>query len=72
MHIRLCCAAIMALVFVSQLSSQEARLLRFPATHGNQIVFTYAGDLFTVPTAGGTARKLTNDVGFEMATRRYI
>ena len=47
-------------------SQQEARLLRFPAVHGNQIVFTYAGDLYSVASAGGVARKLTNDVGFEM------
>lgn len=44
----------------------EARLLRFPAISGNQIVFTYAGDLYSVPSDGGTARKLTNDIGFEM------
>jgi len=44
----------------------EARLLRFPAIHGNQLVFTYAGDLFTVPASGGVARRLTSDVGFEM------
>jgi tricorn protease len=49
--------------------SQEARLLRFPAIHGNQIVFTYAGDLYTVSASGGVARKLTNDVGFEMFAR---
>lgn len=49
--------------------SQETRLLRFPAVHGNQIVFTYAGDLYTVPAAGGVARKLTNDVGYEMFPR---
>jgi tricorn protease len=47
----------------------EARLLRFPAIHGNQIVFTYAGDLYTVPASGGTARRLTSDVGFEMFAR---
>jgi tricorn protease len=47
----------------------EARLLRFPAIHGNQIVFTYAGDLYTVPAAGGVARRLTSDVGFEMFAR---
>ena len=46
--------------------AQEARLLRFPAIHGNQIVFTYAGDLYTVPSSGGVARKLTTDIGFEM------
>ena len=46
---------------------QEARLLRFPAVHDNQVVFTYAGNLYTVDKTGGVARKLTNDVnGFEM------
>ncbi|HLE31182.1 MAG TPA: PDZ domain-containing protein [Bacteroidota bacterium] len=50
-------------------SQQDARLLRFPAIHGNQIVFTCAGDLYTVPASGGVARKLTNDVGFEMFAR---
>ena len=48
---------------------QEARLLRFPAIHGNQIVFTYAGDLYTVPASGGVARRLTSDAGFEMFAR---
>jgi len=27
---------------------QEARVLRFPSIHNDQIVFTYAGDLYTV------------------------
>ena len=47
----------------------EARLLRFPAIHGNQVVFTYAGDLYTVAATGGVARRLTSDVGFEMFAR---
>ncbi len=47
----------------------ETRLLRFPAIHGNQVVFTYAGDLYTVPAAGGVARRLTSDIGFEMFAR---
>jgi len=47
----------------------EARLLRFPAIYENQVVFTYAGDLYTVPSDGGTARKLTNHEGFEMFAR---
>jgi len=50
-------------------AQQEARLMRFPAIHGNQIVFSYAGDLYTVPSTGGVARKLTNDVGYEMFAR---
>ena len=47
--------------------NDEARLLRFPAIHGNQVVFTYAGDLYTVSLEGETARKLTsyND-GYEV------
>jgi tricorn protease len=50
-------------------AQDETRLLRFPAIHGNQVVFTYAGDLYTVSAAGGVARKLTNDVGYEMFAR---
>lgn len=50
-------------------AQEEARLLRFPAIHGDQVVFTYAGDLYTVPASGGIARKLTNDEGFEMFAR---
>ena len=50
-------------------AGDEARLLRFPAIHGSQVVFTYAGDLYTVPVAGGVARRLTSDVGFEMFAR---
>jgi len=46
---------------------QEARLLRFPAIHNEQVVFVYAGDLFTATLKDGVARKLTNDKeGFEM------
>jgi tricorn protease len=47
-------------------AQDEARLLRFPTVYGNQVVFSYAGDLYTVPVSGGMARKLTNDAGYEM------
>ncbi|MEJ2055452.1 MAG: hypothetical protein P8X42_16165 [Calditrichaceae bacterium] len=47
----------------------EARLLRFPAIYDNQIVFTYAGDIYTVSDEGGIARKITNDEGYEMFAR---
>ena len=50
-------------------AQSEARLLRFPAVHDEQIVFTYAGDLYSVPSKGGVARKLTNHEGFEMFAR---
>ncbi|MEA3444086.1 MAG: PDZ domain-containing protein, partial [Bacteroidota bacterium] len=59
------------LIFISifsfqAMSQDEARLLRFPAINNNQVVFTYAGDLYSVPISGGEARKLTNHNGFEM------
>lgn len=56
------------LVFTNS-KAEEARLLRFPHINGNQIVFSYAGDLYTVTTGGGTARKLTSHTGYEMFPR---
>jgi tricorn protease len=53
----------------SACAEEEARLLRFPTIHGNQIVFSYAGDLYSVDAAGGVARKLTSHPGFEMFPR---
>ena len=49
---------------------QEARVLRFPAVSADQIVFSSAGDLYTVPIAGGIARKLTSFYeGYEIFAR---
>ena len=50
-------------------AQDEARLLRFPTIHGDQVVFSYAGDLYTVSKSGGMARKLTNYEGYEMFAR---
>ncbi|HST51596.1 MAG TPA: PDZ domain-containing protein [Pyrinomonadaceae bacterium] len=44
----------------------QARLLRFPDIHGDMIAFVYAGDIWTVPAAGGTARRLTSHPGLEL------
>ena len=43
-----------------------ARLLRYPDIHGDTIAFVYAGDVWTVPAAGGTARRLTSHPGLEL------
>lgn len=62
------CLMVLAAGFAGR--AEEARLLRFPALHGDQLVFTYAGDLFTVSAKGGVARRLTTDPnGFEMFAR---
>mgnify|MGYP003310828505 CR=1 FL=1 len=50
-------------------SRDEARLLRFPATNGSEVVFSYAGDLYSVPVTGGEARRLTSHKGYEMFAR---
>ncbi|NPD84535.1 protease [Lentimicrobium sp. L6] len=58
-------AFFLSILFVSSFA-QESKMMRFPTMHGNQVVFTYAGDLYTVAKTGGIARKMTNDEGFEM------
>jgi tricorn protease len=50
-------------------AAEEARLLRFPATNGHEIVFTYAGDLYKAPLTGGEAGRLTSHAGYEMFPR---
>ncbi|MFW5901317.1 MAG: S41 family peptidase [bacterium] len=58
------------LSFLNASAREEGtRLLRFPAIHGSQIVFSYAGDLYTVDESGGTARRLTSHEGYEMFPR---
>lgn len=47
------------------LQPMEARLVRYPDIHGNQIVFTYASDLWISDLDGGIARRLTSDDGNE-------
>lgn len=62
-------AALLVCAAPSLAEEGEARLLRFPAIHGDRLVFTYAGDLYTVDAKGGTARRLTSHPGFEMFPR---
>ena len=51
-------------------AQQETKLLRFPDIHDNNVVFTYAGDLYIADITDGHAKKLTNDPdGFESFAR---
>ena len=52
-----------------QASSTEIRLLRFPTVHGNSVVFSYAGDLWSCELDGGIAKRLTSHVGPELNAR---
>jgi tricorn protease len=50
-------------------ASVESHLMRYADVHENQIVFTYEDDLWLVSTAGGEARRITNDPGVEAWAR---
>lgn len=47
----------------------QLRLLRFPAIHGDTVVFTYASDLWVADRKGGHARRLTSHRGEERRAR---
>ncbi|MBU0764499.1 MAG: protease, partial [Bacteroidetes bacterium] len=64
-----CITLLFTIILTCGNAQQETKLLRFPAVHGNSVVFTYAGDLYTVADTGGIARKLTSHDGYEMFAR---
>jgi tricorn protease len=56
-----------ALAFLSFAShAAGTRLLRFPNVWHDRVVFSYAGDLWTVGSQGGTAARLTSNPGLEL------
>lgn len=70
MKIRLLTLAMLLLGAATMQAQDEAKMLRFPTIHGNDVVFTYGGDLYSVDIKGGVAHKLTNDPkGYEMFAR---
>ena len=44
----------------------EARLMRYPDINKNLIAFVYAGDIWSVDSRGGEARRLTSHPGLEL------
>jgi len=70
---RLCNTVIIALALALSLATVTAaaqtKLLRFPAIHGDKVAFTYAGDIWLAPAAGGTATRLTAHPGMELFAR---
>jgi tricorn protease len=60
-------AVVLSLTLLSATpASAQTRLLRFPDIHGDQLVFTYGGDLWVAPVLGGEARRLTSGPGLEL------
>jgi len=60
---------LIAAAAMTQAADSGTLLLRFPDIHGDQVVFSYAGNLYTVSTQGGIARRLTSHDGYEMFAR---
>lgn len=66
LRFRFALLCLLASVLVAFSAGAQTRLLRFPDIHGDKVVFTYAGDLWTVSTDGGVATRLTAHPGVEM------
>ena len=59
-------AFLAAACLLPEAAPAATRLLRFPDVWHDRVVFTYAGDLWTVGTHGGTAVRLTSHPGMEL------
>lgn len=57
---------ILASILLPPATHAQTKLLRFPAIHGDRVAFTYAGDIWTAPVAGGTATRITAHPGMEI------
>ena len=61
--------ALLLLCAAPAAAQEDTRLLRFPHIHGDRVLFTYAGDLYTAPLTGGDATRLTSHEGLEIFGR---
>ena len=63
---RILFTALLAVLLLTASASAQTKLLRFPDIHGDKVVFTYGGDLWSAPVSGGTAVRLTAHPGVEV------
>src|ERR1700755_2287890 len=61
----LACFVVLSIA-VARPANSQTKLLRFPDVHGDQVVFTYGGDLWLASTSGGLASRLTAHPSLEM------
>ena len=59
-------ACVGLVLFLSVAANSQTKLLRFPDIKGDRLVFTYGGDLWTAPSSGGSASRLTSHPGVEL------
>ena len=62
---RLLSTPLTALFFAGSLMAADATLFRTPTINQTEIVFAYAGDLWSVHRGGGQAQRLTSGIGAE-------
>ena len=69
----LLCLTSSGLISITGIRAQKlpdtTRLVRFPTTNGAQIVFCYAGEIYSVGKDGGIARRLTSGPGYSSFPR---
>ena len=53
-------------LLLSATAHSQTKLLRVPDIRGDRVVFTYAGVLWTAPSSGGSAVRLTSHPGVEL------
>ena len=61
MRIKYLFLSILLLGSISLTAQEEAKMLRFPTIYGDDVVFSYGGDLYSVDIKGGIAHKLPKD-----------
>ena len=54
------------LIIQNAVAQDQARLMRYPDINKNLIAFVYAGDIWSVDSNGGEARRLTSHPGMEL------
>ncbi|HKB14064.1 MAG TPA: hypothetical protein VKD69_25540, partial [Vicinamibacterales bacterium] len=63
------CLSVIAVAAAPASAQVDARMFRQPAVSADQIAFVYAGDIWLVPKAGGTAVRLSSPPGEESFPR---
>lgn len=66
---RLALVVTLGLTLAAGAAQAQTKMLRFPDIHGDRVVFSYAGDLWTASSAGGAATRLTAHPGLELFAR---